>query len=57
LIDGQEHAFLMTPEGSQVPEPSMLLIFGLTSAAFALRTAGFPRELLAGRSIRVRFAH
>ena len=39
LIDGQEHAFLMTPEASQVPEPSTLLIFGLASAAFALRRA------------------
>jgi hypothetical protein len=35
IIDGQEHAFLVTPEGIQVPEPSTLLIFGLTSAAFA----------------------
>ncbi len=37
LINGQEHAFLMTPHGSQVPEPSTLLIFGLASAALALR--------------------
>jgi hypothetical protein len=41
-VGGQKHAFLMTVQGNQVPEPSTLLFFGLTSAVWALRAAGFP---------------
>jgi uncharacterized membrane protein len=37
LINGQEHAFLMTPTGQEVPEPGTLAIWGLISAGLALQ--------------------
>jgi probable HAF family extracellular repeat protein len=36
LIDGQEHAFLMSPQA--VPEPSSLVLFGFGFAAIAIRS-------------------
>jgi probable HAF family extracellular repeat protein len=39
LINGQEHAFLMTLTDNQVPEPSMLLIFALASTGYFLRAS------------------
>jgi uncharacterized membrane protein len=39
LFDGQEQAFVMTPDGISAPEPSTLLIFGLMAGAVGLRAA------------------
>ncbi len=36
----QEQAFVTTPDGSSVPEPSSISVFGLMGGAAMLRTAG-----------------
>ena len=40
LFDGQEQAFVMTPDAGSVPEASSLLIFGLVAGAVRLGIAG-----------------
>lgn len=42
LIDGEEHAFLMTPIGQTVPEPSSLAVFG--AMAIGLAAIGIRRD-------------
>jgi probable HAF family extracellular repeat protein len=37
-INGEEHAFLMTPHGQAVPEPGTLAIWALLASAAAVRT-------------------
>ena len=39
LVNGQEHAFLMTPEANETPEPGTLAIWGLISTCIVARLA------------------
>ncbi len=46
LINGQEQAFLMTPGGTQVPEPGTLAMWGLVAVGAAMRMVARRRPTL-----------